>query len=64
MVVPRWVQMVLLPLAIVGAYLILQAAGRVLLLFIIAGLIALFLNPLVTLLQRAAHPARCGGRRS
>ena len=53
MVVPRWVQMVLLPVAIVAAYLVLHAAGRVLLLFIIAGLIALFLNPLVTLLQRA-----------
>ena len=55
-VVPRWVQMVLLPVAIAGAYLILHAAGRVLLLFIIAGLIALFLNPLVTLLQRAKIP--------
>jgi predicted PurR-regulated permease PerM len=48
--------MVLLPVAIAGAYLILQAAGRVLLLFVIAGLIALFLNPLVTLLQRAKIP--------
>ena len=55
-VVPRWVQMVLLPVAIAGAYLILHAAGRVLLLFIIAGLIALFLNPLVSLLQRAKIP--------
>ena len=59
--VPRWVQLVLLPLAIAGAYLVLKAAGHVLLLFIIAGLIALFLNPLVTLVQRAAHPARRGG---
>ena len=55
-VVPRWVQMVLLPLAIVGAYLLLKAAGSVLLLFIIAGLIALFLNPLVTLLVRLHIP--------
>ncbi len=55
-VVPRWVQMVLLPVAIAAAYLILHAAGRVLLLFIIAGLIALFLNPLVSLLQRAKVP--------
>ena len=54
--VPRWVQMVLLPVAIAAAYLILHAAGRVLLLFIIAGLIALFLNPLVSLLQRAKVP--------
>jgi predicted PurR-regulated permease PerM len=55
-VVPRWVQLVLLPLAIVGAYVVLKAAGRVLLLFIIGALIALLLNPLVTLLRRARLP--------
>src|SRR3954454_20422773 len=55
-VVPRWVQMVLLPLGIVGAYLLLKAAGSVLLLFIIAGLIALVLNPLVALLVRSHIP--------
>jgi len=54
--VPRWVQMVLLPVAIAAAYLILKAAGRVLLLFIIAGLIALLLNPFVTLLLRLKIP--------
>ena len=54
--VPRWVQMVLLPVSIAAAYLLLVAAGRVLMLFIIAGLIALFLNPLVTLLQRLKIP--------
>lgn len=54
--VPRWVQMVLLPLAIAGAYLLLKAAGHVLLLFTIAGLIALLLNPLVTLVQRLGIP--------
>jgi putative heme transporter len=55
-VVPRWVQMVLLPLAIVGAYAVLHAAGPVVLLFIVAGLIALLLNPVVALLQRAHVP--------
>jgi putative heme transporter len=55
-VVPRWVQLVLLPLAIVGGYAVLKAAGRVLLLFIIGALIALLLNPLVTLLRRARLP--------
>src|SRR3954468_18974961 len=55
-VVPRWIQLVLLPLGIVGAYLLLKAAGSVLLLFIIAGLIALFLNPLVALLIRLRIP--------
>jgi predicted PurR-regulated permease PerM len=54
--VPRWVQLVLLPLSIVAAYLVLRAAGPVLLLFIIAGLIALLLNPIVALLQRAHIP--------
>jgi predicted PurR-regulated permease PerM len=54
--VPRWVQLVLLPLAIVGVYMVLKAAGHVLLLFTIAGLIALLLNPLVTLVQRARIP--------
>src|SRR4029078_8210290 len=56
LLVPRWVQMVLLPLGIVGAYLLLHAAGPVLLLFIIAGLIALFLSPVVSLLVRLHIP--------
>ncbi|HWK26198.1 MAG TPA: AI-2E family transporter [Solirubrobacter sp.] len=56
MLVPRWVQMVLLPVAIAGAYLLLKTAGSILLLFIIAGLIALLLNPFVALLQRARVP--------
>ena len=46
----------LLPVAIAGAYLFLHAAGPVLLLFIIAGLIALLLNPFVVLLQRPRIP--------
>jgi predicted PurR-regulated permease PerM len=55
-VVPRWVQMVLLPLAIVGLYLVLRAAGRVVLLFTIAGLVALLLNPIVHWIQRGPIP--------
>src|SRR3954471_22402618 len=55
-VVPRWVELVLLPLAIVGAYGLLRAAGPVLLLFVIAGLIALLLNPIVAFVQRARIP--------
>jgi predicted PurR-regulated permease PerM len=54
--VPRWVQLVMLPLAILGLWAVFEAAGRVLLLFIIAGLIALLLNPFVTLLRRAHFP--------
>jgi predicted PurR-regulated permease PerM len=54
--VPRWVQLVLLPLAVVGLYMVLRAAGGVLLLFVIGGLIALLLNPFVSLLRRARFP--------
>src|SRR3954462_9145195 len=56
LLVPRWVQMVLLPVAIAGSYLLLKAAGAVLLRFSMAGLIALLLNPFVALLQRARIP--------
>src|SRR3954453_22637771 len=55
-VVPRWVQLVLVPLAIVGADELVLLAGPGLLLFVIAGLIALILNPIVALLQRAHIP--------
>src|SRR4051812_30479338 len=55
-VLPRWVQLVLLPLAILGVVAIMRAAGAVLLLFIVAGLIALLLNPFVRLLRRARFP--------
>ena len=55
-VLPRWVQLVLLPLAVLGVVAILRAAGPVVLLFIVAGLIALLLNPFVTLLRRARFP--------
>ena len=55
-VVPRWVQLVLLPLAVLALWALAKAAGKVLLLFIVAGIIALILNPLVALLQRARLP--------
>jgi predicted PurR-regulated permease PerM len=55
-VVPRWVQLVVLPIAIVATWAIAKAAGKVLLLFIIAGLIALILNPAVALLHRTRAP--------
>jgi predicted PurR-regulated permease PerM len=55
-VVPRWVQLVVLPIAIVAAWAVAKAAGKVLLLFIIAGLIALILNPAVALLHRTRAP--------
>ncbi len=55
-VVPRWVQLVLLPLALVAVWAIAKAAGKGLLLFIIAGLIALILNPVIALVHRGRVP--------
>jgi predicted PurR-regulated permease PerM len=55
-VVPRWVQLVLLPLSILAVYVLAKAAGKVVLLFIVAGLIALILNPAVGLLHRSRLP--------
>jgi predicted PurR-regulated permease PerM len=47
-VVPRWVQHVALPLAILAIWVLIWAAGEVLLLFLAAAVIALILNPAVT----------------
>ena len=55
-VVPRWVQLVMLPLGVLALYALAHAAGIVLLLFIVAGVIALILNPVVSLLQRTRLP--------
>jgi len=55
-VLPRWVQLVLLPLAILGVVAVFRAAGPIVLLFIVAALIALLLNPFVSLLRRARFP--------
>jgi predicted PurR-regulated permease PerM len=57
-VVPRWVQLVALPLAVLGLWALARAAGPVLLIFIVAGVIALILNPLVKFLQRRARLPR------
>jgi predicted PurR-regulated permease PerM len=55
-VVPRWIQLVALPLGIVALYLVAKAAGVVLLAFIVAAVIALILNPIVAFLQRRRFP--------
>lgn len=56
LVVPRGVQLVLLLVALLGAWAVARAAGPVLLVFLIAGVIALILNPLVKLLERRGFP--------
>jgi predicted PurR-regulated permease PerM len=55
-VVPRWVQLVALPLAALGLYEVAKAAGPVLLLFVVAAVVALILHPLVSAVQRARLP--------
>jgi predicted PurR-regulated permease PerM len=52
-VVPRWIQLVLLPIALLAAWVVVRAAGKVVVMFIVAAIIALILNPLVSFLERA-----------
>jgi predicted PurR-regulated permease PerM len=51
-VVPRWIQLVTLPLLIVGTWLLARAAGWVFLVVIVAALVALMLNPFVRVVER------------
>ncbi len=51
-VVPRWVQLVMLPLSLLALWALARAAGTVLLVLIVAGLVALILTPPVRLLER------------
>jgi predicted PurR-regulated permease PerM len=57
-IVPRWVQLVLLPLSLLALWALARAAGKVLLIFIVAAVIALILNPLVAFLQRRTRLPR------
>jgi predicted PurR-regulated permease PerM len=55
-VVPRWIQHIALPLSILAAWVLIWAAGSVLLLFVAAAVIALILNPAVGFFQRLHLP--------
>jgi predicted PurR-regulated permease PerM len=55
-VVPRWVQLVILPLALLGLWALARAAGPVLLILLAASTIALILNPLIRMLERRRVP--------
>ncbi len=57
-VVPRWVQLVLLPVSLLALWALARAAGKVLVLFVVAAVIALILNPLVAFLQRRTRLPR------
>ena len=50
--VPRWVQLVLLPLGLLALWALARAAGSVLLILVAAATVALILAPLVRLLER------------
>jgi predicted PurR-regulated permease PerM len=54
--VPRWVQLVLLPLTLLALWALARAAGKVLVIFVVAAVIALILNPVVAFLQRPRVP--------
>jgi predicted PurR-regulated permease PerM len=51
-VVPRWVQMVMLPLGLLALWALARAAGNILLVLIVAAIVALMLAPLVRGLER------------
>jgi len=51
-IVPRWIQLVLLPIALLALWALARASGAVLLILIAASAFALILNPLVKILQR------------
>jgi predicted PurR-regulated permease PerM len=55
-VIPRWVQAIALPLALLALWALARAASTVVLVFVVAAIIALILNPLVRLVQRLRLP--------
>jgi predicted PurR-regulated permease PerM len=55
-VIPRWIQLIGLPVALVAAWLLLSAVSHVVLLFLVAALVALLLEPLVRALHRVWIP--------
>jgi predicted PurR-regulated permease PerM len=56
LIVPRWIQLVTLPLVLVLVWWLASAAGQIVFLFLVAALIALLLDPLVRALQRVRLP--------
>jgi predicted PurR-regulated permease PerM len=55
-VVPRWIQLVVLPLVLLGLWALARAAGSVVLIVMVASVTALGLNPLVRMLERVRVP--------
>jgi putative heme transporter len=57
-VVPRWIQLVVLPLALLGLWALARASGPVMLIFAVASVIALILNPLVRAVEKPLRRVR------
>jgi len=55
-VVPRWVQLAVLPVLLIIGWLLLARVGEAVFIFVVATLLALALNPFVRGLQRAKLP--------
>ena len=58
--VPRWVQLVVLPVLLIIAWMLLGVIGEAVFIFIVATLMALVLNPFVRGLQRLRVPRPVG----
>ncbi|HZB22526.1 MAG TPA: AI-2E family transporter, partial [Gaiellaceae bacterium] len=54
--IPRWIQLVGLPLVLLLAWALAGAVGHAVFLFLVASLVALLLNPLVRVLGRIRIP--------
>jgi predicted PurR-regulated permease PerM len=54
--IPRWIQLVGLPLLLVLAWVVVSATGHVVFVFAVAALLALLLDPLARALQRLHLP--------
>jgi predicted PurR-regulated permease PerM len=54
--IPRWIQLVGLPVLLIGVWVVAGAVRQVVFLFLVAGLIALLLDPVVRAVSRARIP--------
>ncbi|NLT35639.1 MAG: AI-2E family transporter [Gaiellales bacterium] len=54
--IPRWVQLGLIPVVAILGYVVARSMGHAILIFLMAGLIALLLNPVVVALKRLRIP--------
>ena len=56
LLIPRWIQLVSLPLVLLAGWLFASAVRHAIFVFLVSGLVALLLNPLVKVLRRARVP--------